>query len=124
MPGSETILLCGACIDLFVLPQGETEGFVRFDSAESAEKGLARADADGTVQLGQGDAQRAAKIALITGDEEQALVDKVTFSIEQATRAPMLTDDSAIQQGLWGRRGCGVLINSNDVPTASDEVAF
>lgn len=58
---------------------------MRFDSAESAQKGLARADAEGTIQLGEGDDKRAAKLALITGDEEQALIDKVLAFISGMT---------------------------------------
>lgn len=57
--------------------QGDTEGFVRFDTAESAKTALAKADADGKVELVDGDDKRPAAIALITGDEEQALIDKV-----------------------------------------------
>jgi RNA binding motif len=59
------------------LVQGDTEGFVRFDTAESAKTALAKADADGKVELVDGDYKRAAGIALITGDEEQTLIDKV-----------------------------------------------
>ena len=50
---------------------------MRFDTAESAKTALAKADADGKVELVDGDDKRAAGIALITGDEEQALIDKV-----------------------------------------------
>lgn len=62
---------------LMALSQGDTEGFVRFDTAESAQTALAKAGADGKVELVDGDDKRAAGIALITGDEEQALVNKV-----------------------------------------------
>jgi RNA binding motif len=57
--------------------QGDTEGFVRFDTADSAKTALAKADTDGKVELVDGDDKRTAGIALVTGDEEQALIDKV-----------------------------------------------
>ena len=75
-------LLHSACASqpdkwLTINTQGDTEGFVRFDTADSAKTALAKADADGKVELVDGDAKRMAGIALITGDEEQALIDKV-----------------------------------------------
>lgn len=49
---------------------------MRFESEEAAAAGLARGDADGTLPIG--DDKLPAKIALITGDAEQELIDKVS----------------------------------------------
>jgi len=56
--------------------QGAAEGIVRFESEEAAAAGVARGEADGTLPIG--DDKLPAKIALITGDAEQELIDKVS----------------------------------------------
>ncbi len=61
-----------------VLLQGASEGYVRFNDAESASKALDTAGADGKLAVGEGDDAVQATIALVTGDAEQQLIDQAS----------------------------------------------